>query len=239
MIYKPYTICICMPSRLSQQYLTTNHENTQLSFLSPPAGPGIYLDVFVELSRKGLRRPSLGELSALIAVAWENKQGRFFRKLENIMYGPEQLLWAFTRTLSTSRGIYCYDDREGSVINEKSLVKQLRTGATQYCGVSFSKDKGVRFVAKKQLPPTTAYKHRAVDLPYEPILLALAGVEGARNVAGVASALSCSTGIFFCESALDEGLTAVDIGGGGLRFYTYSPDDDHDGGYSYGYTQVP
>lgn len=150
-----------------------------VDFYFPPIGPGHYADIGAQIEREGYAKPTMANVASLVHDAFY-RQGEQFDEFRKLL-SKGRILWVFTGTLYLpAKGVYIQDDPKivnGTVsMQESELVKKLRQG-----------DPSVRFYR-----PTSRYDlgmgwMKAQDLAKSRYLIALAGKDGAEQLAEVVS----------------------------------------------------
>ena|SRR3989344_1210506 len=149
------------------------HRGDVITFIYDKHGPDTYSNVAESITNAGLDRPTMAETASFIHPAFQNDE-KEFAEIKELM--KSNGLWAFTGSLYVpNKGAYVQDNPEirnsMPFMEESQLVRKLE-----------EKDPSVRFV------PFGFKTERMTsrELAKNPYVIALAGEEGAENLAQVA-----------------------------------------------------
>ncbi len=142
---------------------------------------GTYFDLAEQIDAKQLQRPSMAQTASLVYDAFKNPADdkQISDEIKQIM--KKDFFYTFNGLLYTPEGVYVQDNPEFSkeaksandlVMNEKDL--QSRLG---------SNDPSIRFVPYGFKRESQTYQ----ELEKNPLVIALAGKEGAEKLAYIAS----------------------------------------------------
>ena len=185
-----------MQIREGVTYLDVSHQNGKISFVYPAFGEDTHIYLYNLINAKKLNMSTSAQMVSLIYAAWQNPKERYQAEIINIF--KNYLLLTFTGNLYLpGKGVYLQDRPEiriGNVIMEESnLLKILASDSFDEGGVTFSKDRSVRFVP-------FGFKigeQRSKELAKNPYAIAFAGgQESAEKLAEAASNFNYNSSVW-------------------------------------------
>ena len=168
------------------------HLNGELTAVHPFL-KGTYFHLARQIDKAGLQRPTMAQTASLVHDAYSNpNEDPIHNEIKKIM--KKDYFYAFNGLLYTPEGVYVQDNPEFSkeaksaddlVMNEQNLQSRLS-----------SNDPSIRFVPYGFKIEEQTYQ----ELEKNPLVIALAGKEGAEKLAYIASQHKSKPYLFALEN---------------------------------------
>ncbi len=173
-------------------YLDVPHSNGEISFVHPPFGYSTYADVNRQLLESNLEQPTMAQTASLVHAAWQNKDEKYSAEIIDKL--RINWLWAFNGILYVpDEGAYIQD--RPSLDNGKVIVDRINARFAPF-GYKTGQQ-SARYLAKNKF------------------VIALAGEEGAEELAQVADEYRIKPHVWSVNNINEDKTRVACLGSGG------------------------